>query len=126
MIFNLASIPFDELKQELPRELAEMADVISGEAILKLVDSFGGLPLYIPSSPSPESLLTQAIGHEWASALCKHYHGCEVFVPKLDELRRQYRNKEIIAQNHVGKGNRELALQYKLSSRMIRSILSSK
>lgn len=124
MIFNLANIPFEALKQELPSDLGEMADVISAEAVIKLVDTYGGQVLYVPANPHPDSYLVMTIGKEGSAALCEHYHGCEVFVPKLDKLRRSYRDLEIIAKSRSGRTVRELSSHYGLSSRSIRKILS--
>jgi len=101
-----------------------MADVIPHEAIVKLIEAYGGQNLYIPSKPSSNSHVTATIGIKNMQALCAYYPGGEVVIPRFHKLRLRFRDREIIAGHKRGMRNHELASQFDLTVRQIQNILS--
>lgn len=124
MLFNLTDIPAEEFNKELPSTLSEMVGVVSQDAILKLVEAYGGQKIYIPSKADPQSKLAQVVTENDLKVLCKHYHGCEVVVPKMQKLRTQFRDRQIIKDRDEGMNINELASKYNRSARQIQNILS--
>jgi Mor family transcriptional regulator len=122
MVFDLSKIPVDELINELPESLAQMVDVISVEALIKLVDSFGGQDLYIPAKLEPDSTISLVIGSGDAELLSKYYHGSDIAIPTLKRLREKYRNIEIRNLKSQGISSNKLASDFNLTKRQINNI----
>jgi hypothetical protein len=99
---------------DLPAAIRDWVDLIGLEAVWRIVQRWGGTPLYIPT---PERLgyeheLAQHVGYERAQMLCRHIqHGDYVLVPlcrdalrgakrrqMLDELKHD--SPDIVARRH--------------------------
>lgn len=79
----------------VPAELAHLSDHLSPEALLALVEAFGGTALYIPQAPNQGSPLVRAIGREAAQALAAARGGENLKVPLARHWRiRIYRERD--------------------------------
>jgi len=72
--------------------------------------------------PEPHRTLAATIGMEAAIQLMDFYGGTYYYVPKVDVLLRQVRDKTI-RQEYNGYNLKSLALKYKLSQKQIGNIL---
>lgn len=57
--------------------------------------------------------------------LLKNYGGCSMYLPKLDQLVKLYRNEQIRSKYNSGSSIRNLSREYHLTERQIRSIINS-
>lgn len=81
---------------------AELEEVIGEDALLRLVEAFGGTPLYVPQQAKPDGEIVQAIGADAADALSARFAPDYIDVPLARERRaRHYRAQ--------GRSNTEIA-----------------
>ncbi len=99
--------------------LQEIIDVIGDEAAAELVKQIGGVTYHFPAD-GRQSRHVSIRSESWA-AMCKHFAGW-VYVPKgmIDKLAA--RNEEIREKRRTGAHIIDLALEYGLSDRQIRTI----
>ncbi len=114
---------------DLPESLQEMVDAIEFEAVMKLVDKFGGTRIRVPANPRSvhrEHHLSQAIGVTAARQLCEVYGGEELTIPKIATALRAIRNREI-SRLHTEEGwpAHRIARKYDLHEMTIYTILSA-
>lgn len=67
-----------------------------------------------------------AIGEESTFALLKNFGGTHIYLPKIDTINRQSRNKRIIDDFNRGMSFREMSQKYGISDRTIRGIVNKK
>lgn len=67
--------------------LDELIGAIGETAALKLVESFGGVRVYVPQMPEPEDVLSQLIGTEAALKLAQIYGGERLELPHPNSRR---------------------------------------
>ena len=114
---------------DLPDSLREMVDVIGLEAVIRLVEHFGGIRVRIPSDPRrihEGHPLARAVGIEAARKLGEAYAGLEITVPRAAAALRALRNQEI-HRLHTEEGwpAHRLARKYQLHEYTIYTILSA-
>ncbi len=117
-------VPERELREKLGISMNELARVITLDSVIKLVDSFGGLEIYIPNRAKKSSKLIQIIGMDDLVSLCQHYHGTVIKIPRLMTLRLMLRNQKICKARNEGIPLSELARKFNLTQRQIHNILS--
>ena len=111
----------------LPRSLAELERIIGLPATIKLVDAYGGATQYVPrpASLTPEHALVALLGWEPACALAENYGGDILHIAKGCAALRAARNAQIVHDHYrLGKPQRQLALEYHLDERHIRTIVT--
>lgn len=96
----------------LPLVIAEIAEVAGVEAAWAMSQAFGGQTIYIPRESSPGHWLTELIGIEAATKICKHYRagnaGVQVLIP--------------LAKNHAAKQRLIKALEAGMSATQAASV----
>ncbi len=121
----MIEVAFDDL----PESLREMVDVIGFEAMMKLVDTFGGTRIRVPANPRSlhrEHPLSQAIGIKAAHQLCEVYAGAEITIPLVAAGMRALRNREIVhLHTEEGWPAHRIARKYRLHEMTIYTILSA-
>jgi len=114
------------LATDLPPSLRDIADLIGLPGTLKLVETYGGVRLYVPKKLDADHKLAQLIGLEHAAKLAATYGGELHFdIPRAVEATRAARDRSIRADQASGSTHRELALKYNLTERQIRNILGA-
>lgn len=97
----------------------EIASVIGTEAADKLCGVWGGLEEYIPASVTEDHPLSEIIGLEAASALCKHFRvgatGIRIVLP----MRRLHVAASIRTMLEEGKTARSIARQLRVHIRTV-------
>ncbi len=101
----------------------ELHSVLGLGALLVLERYFGGQYVYI-NEAQPTQDIIEAIGDDAAKRLSAHYGGSEIYIPRAAINRA--RNIQIQQGRKAGKSAKELAAQFKLSTRRIRTILKEK
>lgn len=123
---------------DLPDRFQKYADVIGGEAAIRMFEYFRGANVVIPKHPATHkkgnsnafrrTILVKVIGLKCALRLSE-VHGGEVFYSpnrtKLETKTLDARNKKIIQMYDDGASPREIADRFNLSHRHIWSILCS-
>lgn len=66
--------------------------------------------------------LAETVGLDAYKKLIEHFGGCQLYVPKLETVLKEARNKEI-KENFTGFNYRELAKKYHVSEMTIRKIV---
>jgi uncharacterized protein (DUF433 family) len=108
----------------LPGILREFADLIGLPATLRLVESYGGVRLYVPQRLAEDHPLALLIGASAARQLADVYGGEEHFdIPRAVAIARQVRNRRLREERDRGMSHRDLALKYGLTERQVRNIL---
>lgn len=117
------------LPPDLPPVLQEIAEVIGNELMIKLVNSFGGVRIYVPlhsRKVRPDHPLALAIGLEQARRLSEEFAGIELSIPRLAAGIRAVRNAEI---HRLHKDDNwpawRIARKFMLTERQVYSILSA-
>lgn len=108
----------------LPGVLQEIAELIGLPGTLKLVETYGGVRLYVPKKIDAAHDLARLIGLDHATLLADTYGGEDHFdIPRAVAATRAVRDVHIRAARADGMTHRELALANKLTERQIRTIL---
>lgn len=66
--------------------------------------------------------LAEIIGLDAYKKLIEHFGGCQLYIPKLETILKEVRNKEI-KENFNGFNYRELAKKYHVSEMTVRKIV---
>jgi Mor family transcriptional regulator len=119
--------PLDIRHTDLPPALREVAALIGLEATLLLVETWGGVRLYLPF---PRNLdvdhpLVRVLGWSAAERLCQGFGSGVYTVPRGLEALRAARDRAIRAERDQGRSARALALKYGLSERRLWEILAA-
>lgn len=108
----------------LPGILQDIAELIGLPGTLKLVETYGGVRLYVPKKIDAAHDLARLIGLEQATTLAETYGGELHFdIPRAVAATLAARNARIRADRAAGMTHRELALANKITERQIRNIL---
>ena len=110
-------------EEDLPESVRELIELIGLPATLKLVEKYGGIYAHIPCKVGPNHTLAVDLGLDKAQILVDYYGGTYPYIPRLAEVLRHNRNREIIQKFEDGVSARRLARRYKLSIRQIWYIL---
>lgn len=105
--------------------LAELTDLVGIAKTLRIVERWGGTRLYVPAQPPDDHALVEAVGRQAANAIASAYAGERLEVPRAVALMRELRNREMRAAAAEGATQPELARQYRLTQRQIRTILGA-
>ena len=110
---------------ELPPSLAELHDAIGLEALLALVEHFGGSRIYVPLESRLHEAhgLVKALGEPAARALCRARQA-EFDVPRAVEYVRALRDAEI-RRAYATESADQLARRFKVSRRRILDIVGA-
>ncbi|MEX2524478.1 MAG: Mor transcription activator family protein [Gammaproteobacteria bacterium] len=108
----------------LPDSLKPIADLIGLPATISLVESYGGVRIYIPRSPGEDHPLVQRIGLEAAESLARIYDGEPVELPMASAALRDARDRELLRRADEGCSINALAQEFGLSRRQVFRILS--
>lgn len=99
--------------------LRDVGRLVGVEAALRIVETWPGVPLYIPAKIGPDHPIARAIGPEAAAKLSAEYPGETLEVPVALKWRLAMRDAIIAASQD---SQRTLALGNRLTVRQIRNI----
>ncbi len=105
----------------LPPFGRELAGHIGLNALLKLVEVRGGLPLYVPEKINKHHHLVKLIGSTAAKNLIKHYRNNAITIPSCATSVRELLHQEI-AERRANESEAEVAAAYGMWGRSIRRI----
>lgn len=122
---------FHRTEEVFPDVLREIALYVGHDAAMKLVKSYGGTSIYIPSVASRISQgIEEAIGREAASSLCNGFGGSDLYIPRCLKGLLLSRNisvcldyEDLITSMGSDAATNVLARRYALSNRYIYMIL---
>jgi hypothetical protein len=101
--------------------LREMVGLVGLQSTMAIVYRWGGVRLWFPDEPKPDSELVQRVGIEHARQLCARFGGDKPTIPKAYAALQAIRNAEIRA-NPDGLSVPALALRHGLIERRIYQI----
>ncbi len=99
--------------------LDELIEAIGEPAALKLVESFGGVRVYVPQMPEPEDVLSQLIGTEATLKLAQIYGGERLELPHPNS-----RRGKILSLRRMGLSVDSIALQAGCTRRRVFQVLA--
>ena len=109
---------------QLPDVIEQLIDCIGLQNTFKLVEYYGGTPLYIPKSHTTARVLKTVLDEPTLITLCAHFGGMIIeSVPT--GLLRERRNAMIREQRQRGVTVHELARANQLTTRHIMTICGS-
>ena len=103
-----------ELAKHLSPKQLELAEIIGVEGAILLSEHWPGVRLPVPHNVRADHPIVLAIGMKRAEALCEHYGGEPVTVPRGAAYLRALRNAEMLRRYHEGASARALAVEYGL------------
>jgi Mor family transcriptional regulator len=99
--------------------LQEIIEVVGAEVAAKIVSQIGGVTYYFPPDGSDSAHV--AIESSAWQAMCKHFAGW-VYIPKDSASKLAIRDVEIRNKRAAGALIIDLAIEYRLSDRRIKTI----
>lgn len=112
--------------EQLPQSLHEIVDVIGVSATLKLVQAYPGIKLWIPADVDPEHNVAVLLGHAKARLLSERFKRTQIEIPRCVDAVRAARDAEIRRRYDNGETQSALALEYELTERRVREIVSKR
>ncbi|MDD2769267.1 MAG: Mor transcription activator family protein [Methylococcus sp.] len=120
---DMNSLPIQDFPESL---LTMMEHGVPKEAILQLVEHYGGTRLSVPVRFSEGGALGQVIDRKAGEALCAAYGGDIVEIPLSVRLRTVARDREIVRKRRDERLSQSaLARLFGLSERSVRRILKT-
>lgn len=113
----------DNITKHLTIRAKELANVIGLEAVLILIDKFGGTAIWVPKNSKPDHRYSLLIGFEAFQKLTRYYGDTSVEIDRCVALIRDARNQKI-KDDSKALTNRDIAQKYSTTERHIRRILS--
>lgn len=113
-----------EQKQNLPKSLVEVAEVIGLPATRKLVETHGGTRVFVPRRLKTQHKLANLLGFEKARRLSAHFGGESLNIARAASIHRAKRNVNIVRCYDAGRRVPSLAQEHGLTERQIYTILS--
>jgi len=105
-------------------QLQEIADVIGEVPALRLAEVYGGQErCYVPRTPSPTHRWAQVVGWEAWRALCEHFGGERIDIPRNAFARSKKIRIVELAQRGVS--HAEIASLVGCTERWVRSVVNA-
>lgn len=95
------ALPADLCADDLPDKAQELAALIGLPALLRLVERWGGLSLYVPERVRPDHPLAETLGLDAARRLAELYAREELSVPACRQAIRLARDRQLRALHHT-------------------------
>ena len=105
--------------------LAEFVKLVGVSATMRIVERFGGTPLYLAAEPPADGQLAKLIGWPDAQRLGREFAGEHPMIPKAYAALKALRNRRLVADRHRGLTLSQLAQRYGLTQRRICQILAA-
>lgn len=101
---------------------AELIATIGRDATRRLIEVYGGSPLYIPKCPVDHPI-TNVLGEASARLLCERFGGLRVIIPLGHQLALERRNEAIRNDREAGLSIPALARRHGVSIRRVYDIV---
>lgn len=109
----------DEIIDELPGVLREIAEATSVAVALKVAHAFGGTEIYIPAKAGPKTPLVKAIGMADATEIIERFGYGELLIPLGPTSDFSRKRRAIIALLDEGRSAPEIARRLKCHRRTV-------
>lgn len=109
---------------ELPALIRELEELVGLKAALAIVESWGGLPLHVPKTMTPDHPIARAVGLDAAAAIAGRFGGDYMKVPRCVARVRALRDEELRDRWGKGEPARKLARDYQLTIRHVWRIVA--
>ena len=116
--------PLSEIEiDDLPTELRNIAVKVGRQCVLALIEHYGGTDIYLPISVDERHHLAVNLGFDAANRLCQTIGSGDLVVPMATIARRRARNRAIYRDRDRGLTVSQLASEYHLHERTVKSLL---
>lgn len=109
----------------LPDSVSDLAEHLGVDSALRIVATLGGCTIHVPKTISEGHFLHFELGREIAQALAREYGNSKLEIPRCAVALRDVRDKAILRRWSEGATANALALEFKLTERHVRSIISA-
>lgn len=107
--------PLDTLTDYLPDSVKELLTVISADAVMVLIKTYGGTRVQIPGSAYPEHTLVQQIGQHNTEKLCARYGGTTLSIARCQSALTVIRDSQILKDARSGQSLAQIAIKNKMT-----------
>ncbi len=112
-----------ELKRFLPTGIHDIADALSRESMIAVLEQFGGRRMWVPMKASDDHFLAQLIGLDQLEQLCAVCAGVSMYVPRLAKARARWRHHRVVHLYREGVAPDQIATRCEISDRTVFQIL---
>lgn len=109
--------------ESLPPSIQAVAEVVGLPATLRIVESYGGIRLWVPKTIGEDHELMQLIGRDQAMSLVSVFGGEVLSVPRCASAIRELRDEAIREARSAGEPVAKLARRHGLTERQVFTIL---
>ncbi len=117
------NIPEQLIVAYLPDSMRDLLHFIPLQAVLSIVDTYGGTRIHISSSPKSDYGMAGLIGFQYAKALADYAGGSTIEIPRLTKMRQRVRHKAILDSLARGASQRDTARAFDMTERNVRMII---
>lgn len=107
---------------DLPKSMRYLLLLVPLMDVLKIISTYGGTRVYIPSSPAQNHPLVRLIGMESAQAIAGSEGGLTLEIPLGIKVQNRIRNYAILASLAQGISQSETARAFDMTQRSVRNI----
>lgn len=112
------------LHKFLPDSIKELLDVVSVEAVIVLIERYGGTRVSVPKTALADHPLTALLGMDDFSKLCVYCQGTNSLdIPRCTSARTALRDSQLLKDSRAGLGLAELARKYEIGERGVSKAL---
>jgi hypothetical protein len=115
-------IPEHLIIADLPESLQYLLQLLPLQAVLTMVEAYGGNRLYIPLYPQPDHGLGKLIGIEAAKAMASFGGGSVLEIPLVTKIQQRIRHTAVLKSLAGGVSKRETARAFGMTERTVRNI----
>jgi hypothetical protein len=120
----LNDLPEHLLRRALPESMRDLLQFIPLDAVLKILEVYGGIRLYIPDRPVPDKGLGAIIGLEAAQSLASYAGSNWIQVPTLHKSKILARRASVLESLACGTSLTATARAFGMTSRNVSYIRS--
>lgn len=106
----------------LPPTLHDIARVVGVQGVVKLVEAYGGVRLYVPQALDADHTLARLLGLPSAQSLAALLGGDCIDVPRCHRAAKRARDAALMRDAAMGMSQRDLARKYLMTERNVRLI----
>lgn len=111
---------------DMPASLRELVGYVGIKIAIKLVKTFGGRGVYVPTNPTDQHVICTTLLTAEAKLLADAYGGEQINVPSCATYIKKKRDRRIVSLRNSGKTIGWLSEQFNLSERAIFEITRQK
>lgn len=115
-------IPEHLIIADLPESMRYLLQLLPLQAVLTIIEAYGGTRLYVPLYPQPDAGLGQLIGIQAAQAMASYAGGSVLEIPLVIKIQQRLKHMAVLNSLANGVSQREAARAFGMTERNVRNI----